>query len=123
MERDARLQEIVRAADAPSSSRAGTRGAHPARPQGSADKVLPQIKIPGEVIQTSLSHEADEQLREALANAGKQQALGDRRSAAPEDAAVYDGGREADRHGQPVGDQPVGEGGEDGVARRHAREP
>ena len=36
----------------------------------SADKVLPQIKIPGKVIQTSLDDEAEGRLSEALAAAG-----------------------------------------------------
>jgi uncharacterized membrane protein len=36
----------------------------------SADKVIPEIKIPGKVIQTSLSNEAEDRLREALAAAG-----------------------------------------------------
>jgi uncharacterized membrane protein len=35
-----------------------------------ADKVLPQIKIPGKVIQTSLDNETEQQLSEALAAAG-----------------------------------------------------
>jgi uncharacterized membrane protein len=37
----------------------------------SADKILPQIKIPGKVIQTSLSNEHEEQLTAALEAAGK----------------------------------------------------
>jgi uncharacterized membrane protein len=37
----------------------------------SADKILPEIKIPGTIIQTSLGTEAEEHLREALDNAGK----------------------------------------------------
>lgn len=37
----------------------------------SVDKILPEIKIPGKVIQTSLSNENEEALREALAAAGK----------------------------------------------------
>jgi uncharacterized membrane protein len=36
----------------------------------SVDKVLPQIKIPGKVIQTSLDKESEERLSEALASAG-----------------------------------------------------
>jgi len=35
-----------------------------------AEKLLPQIKIPGEILQTSLSSDAEETLREALAAAG-----------------------------------------------------
>jgi uncharacterized membrane protein len=38
--------------------------------QVSMDKVLPQIKIPGEVIQTSLDTETEAQLSDALAAAG-----------------------------------------------------
>ena len=34
--------------------------------QMSADKVLPQIKIPGTVIQTSLSNDNEQRLQEAL---------------------------------------------------------
>ncbi|MBV9006949.1 MAG: DUF1269 domain-containing protein [Solirubrobacterales bacterium] len=37
----------------------------------SVDKILPEIKIPGKVIQTSLSIENEEALRQALAAAGK----------------------------------------------------
>ena len=37
----------------------------------SADKILPEIKIPGTVIQTSLSDEQEEHLKEALAAAGQ----------------------------------------------------
>jgi len=37
----------------------------------SVDKVLPQIKIPGKVIQTSLDNESEAQLADALANAGR----------------------------------------------------
>jgi uncharacterized membrane protein len=37
----------------------------------SVDKVLPQIKIEGKIIQTSLDNEREEQLAEALAAAGK----------------------------------------------------
>jgi uncharacterized membrane protein len=36
-----------------------------------ADKILPEIKTPGKVIQTSLSNENEEALRDALAAAGK----------------------------------------------------
>jgi uncharacterized membrane protein len=36
----------------------------------SVDKVLPQIKIPGKVIQTSLDKESEDRLSEALASAG-----------------------------------------------------
>jgi uncharacterized membrane protein len=36
----------------------------------SVDKVLPQIKIPGKVLQTSLDKESEERLSEALASAG-----------------------------------------------------
>jgi uncharacterized membrane protein len=36
----------------------------------SVDKVLPQIKIPGKVLQTSLDKESEERLTEALASAG-----------------------------------------------------
>jgi uncharacterized membrane protein len=36
----------------------------------SVDKVLPEIKIPGKVIQTSLDNETEQQLNEALAVAG-----------------------------------------------------
>ena len=35
----------------------------------SADKVLPQIKVPGTVIQTSLSNEDEQALQEALDSA------------------------------------------------------
>jgi uncharacterized membrane protein len=35
------------------------------------DKVLPEIKIPGKIIQTSLDNESEEQLSEALAVAGR----------------------------------------------------
>lgn len=35
-----------------------------------ADKVLPEIKIPGKVIQTSLDHEQEQRLTEALEAAG-----------------------------------------------------
>jgi uncharacterized membrane protein len=35
------------------------------------DKILPEIKIPGKVIQTSLSNENEHALRDALAAAGK----------------------------------------------------
>lgn len=38
--------------------------------QVSTDKVLPEIKIPGKVIQTSLSNEDEAALRDALAAAG-----------------------------------------------------
>ena len=37
----------------------------------SADKVIPQIKIPGTIIQTSLDNETEEQLGDALAAAGQ----------------------------------------------------
>ncbi len=37
----------------------------------SLDKVLPQIKIPGQIIQTSLDHETEDRLTEALAAAGR----------------------------------------------------
>jgi uncharacterized membrane protein len=37
----------------------------------SVDKILPEVKIPGKVIQTSLSNENEDQLREALAAAGQ----------------------------------------------------
>ena len=37
----------------------------------SADKVLPQIKIPGKIIQTSLDDESEQQLADALAAAGR----------------------------------------------------
>jgi uncharacterized membrane protein len=40
----------------------------------SADKLLPEIKIPGTVIQTSLSNAQEEHLREALQAAGSGQA-------------------------------------------------
>jgi uncharacterized membrane protein len=36
-----------------------------------ADKLLSEVKIPGEVIQTSLSNEAEDALRQALAHAGQ----------------------------------------------------
>ena len=36
----------------------------------SADKVLPQIKIEGHIIQTSLSNEEEQRLADALAGAG-----------------------------------------------------
>jgi uncharacterized membrane protein len=36
----------------------------------SADKIIPEIKIPGKVIQTSLSNADEERLREALTAAG-----------------------------------------------------
>jgi uncharacterized membrane protein len=36
----------------------------------SPDKVLPQIKIPGKIIQTSLDNETEQQLADALAAAG-----------------------------------------------------
>jgi uncharacterized membrane protein len=36
----------------------------------SADKIIPHIKIPGKVIQTSLSNEAEQHLQEALDKAG-----------------------------------------------------
>jgi uncharacterized membrane protein len=36
-----------------------------------ADKVLPQIKIPGKVIQTSLDNETEQRLSDALAAAGQ----------------------------------------------------
>jgi uncharacterized membrane protein len=36
----------------------------------SVDKVLPQIKIPGKVLQTSLDKESEDRLSEALASAG-----------------------------------------------------
>jgi uncharacterized membrane protein len=39
----------------------------------SADKLLPEIKIPGTVIQTSLSNAQEEHLREALQAAGSGQ--------------------------------------------------
>jgi uncharacterized membrane protein len=38
--------------------------------QANADKLLAEVKIPGEVIQTSLSTDSEEALREALAAAG-----------------------------------------------------
>jgi uncharacterized membrane protein len=37
----------------------------------SADKIIPEIKIPGTVIQTSLSNEQEEHLKDALEAAGK----------------------------------------------------
>lgn len=37
----------------------------------SADKVLPQIRIPGKIIQTSLDNETEQQLSDALAAAGR----------------------------------------------------
>jgi uncharacterized membrane protein len=37
----------------------------------SADKVIPQIKIPGKVIQTSLDNESEQRLSDALAAAGR----------------------------------------------------
>jgi uncharacterized membrane protein len=37
----------------------------------SADKILPEIKIPGTVIQTSLSDEQEDHLKDALAAAGQ----------------------------------------------------
>ena len=37
-----------------------------------ADKILPEIKVPGTVIQTSLSDETEQQLKDALAAAGRQ---------------------------------------------------
>jgi uncharacterized membrane protein len=37
----------------------------------SADKILPEIKIPGEVIQTSLSDDQEEHLKQALTAAGQ----------------------------------------------------
>jgi uncharacterized membrane protein len=36
----------------------------------SVDKVLPEIKIPGKVIQTSLDDETEQRLSDALAGAG-----------------------------------------------------
>ena len=36
----------------------------------SADKIMPEIKIPGKIIQTSLSNDDEDRLREALAAAG-----------------------------------------------------
>jgi uncharacterized membrane protein len=42
----------------------------------SADKILPQIKIPGTVIQTSLSDEQEEHLRAALEAAGDRSGAG-----------------------------------------------
>jgi uncharacterized membrane protein len=36
----------------------------------SKDKILPQIKIPGKVIQSSLDNETEQQLSDALAMAG-----------------------------------------------------
>ncbi|MGE5636466.1 MAG: DUF1269 domain-containing protein [Nocardioidaceae bacterium] len=39
--------------------------------QVNAEKLLPQVKIHGEVLQTSLSNEAEEALRNALAAAGE----------------------------------------------------
>lgn len=36
-----------------------------------ADKLLAEVRIPGEVIQTSLSNESDDALRDALAQAGQ----------------------------------------------------
>jgi uncharacterized membrane protein len=36
-----------------------------------ADKVIPQIKIPGKVIQTSLDDETEQRLSDALAAAGR----------------------------------------------------
>ena len=36
----------------------------------SVDKVIPQIKIPGTIIQTSLDNETEQQLADALAAAG-----------------------------------------------------
>ena len=38
--------------------------------EANAERVLSEIKVPGEVIQTSLSSEGEEALREALAGAG-----------------------------------------------------
>jgi uncharacterized membrane protein len=38
--------------------------------QANTDKMLSEVKIPGEIIQTSLSNESEEALREALAAAG-----------------------------------------------------
>lgn len=37
----------------------------------SADKVLPQIKIPGKIIRTSLDNDSEERLSDALAAAGR----------------------------------------------------
>jgi uncharacterized membrane protein len=37
----------------------------------SADKVIPQIKVPGTIIQTSLDNESEQQLADALAAAGR----------------------------------------------------
>jgi uncharacterized membrane protein len=37
----------------------------------SADKILPQIKVPGTIIQTSLTDEQEEHLKDALAAAGQ----------------------------------------------------
>ena len=37
----------------------------------SADKVLPQIKVPGTIIQTSLDNDTEQQLADALAAAGQ----------------------------------------------------
>jgi uncharacterized membrane protein len=34
------------------------------------EKILSEVKIPGEIIQTSLGGDAEEALRDALANAG-----------------------------------------------------
>lgn len=39
--------------------------------KASADKILPEIKIPGTVIQTSLSNEQEEHLKDALQGAGQ----------------------------------------------------
>jgi uncharacterized membrane protein len=38
--------------------------------QASMDKILPRIEVPGRIIQTSLSNEAESQLADALAAAG-----------------------------------------------------
>jgi uncharacterized membrane protein len=37
----------------------------------SADKVLPEIKLPGKILQTSLDNETEQRLAEALAAAGR----------------------------------------------------
>jgi uncharacterized membrane protein len=44
--------------------------------QVTADKVLPKIKIPGKIIQTSLDNETEERLSDALAAAGTAPAAG-----------------------------------------------
>lgn len=38
----------------------------------SVDKVIPQIKVPGTIIQTSLDNETEQQLADALAAAGQE---------------------------------------------------